>query len=194
MEAITYTPTKGAKTFSAIFGGFFAIIGGLFLCCGCGVGAMALASYSNAAQGQNAESLGVLPLLACGFVALGGLFASAGIWVAIFAARGNQLQLSPNALIEKNGGRSTALGLADIIRLNVDQGWQTTSSGTPGVRYWYVLIETASGERIKLEITQDNYIGMFDVQRVMRDLLPRLPATTAVDQRIRDYVVTGRMM
>ena len=83
--------------------------------------------------------------------------------------------------------------LADIIRLSVDQGWQRARSSTPGVRYWYVLVETASGERVQLEITQDNYFGKFDVQKVMRDLLPRLSATTAVDPRIRDFITSGRM-
>ncbi len=193
METITYTPTQSAKTFNALFGGFFAVIGTLFLCCGLGVGILALASFSNITQGQTAESFAVMPLLACGFVALGGLFVIVGVWTAIFAARGKQLRLTPDALIEKDGGRSTTLRLAGIIRLNVDQGWQTTRSGAPGTRYWYVRVETAGGERIQLEITQGNYIGTFDVQKVMRDLLPRLPATTEVDPRIHNYLATGRM-
>ncbi len=192
METITYTATQSAKTFNALFGGFFAVIGSLFLCCGLGVGLLALASFSNTAQGQSAENFAVMPLLACGFVALGGLLVAVGIWAAIFAARGKLLRLTPDALIEKDDGRSTTLRLADIIRLSVDQGRQATRS-TPGVRYWYVLIETAGGEQIKLEITQDNYFGTFDVQKVMRDLLPRLPATTAVDPRIPNYIAAGRM-
>jgi hypothetical protein len=193
METITYIPTQRAKIFNAIFGGFFAVGGSVFFCCGLGVGVLSLASFSNTAQGQSAESFGVMPLLACGFVAMGSLFVAVGVWTAIFASRGNQLQLTPDGLIEKDGKRSTTLRLADIIRLSVDQGWQRTRSSTPGVRYWYVLVETTSGERIQLEITQDNYFGTFDVQKVMRDLLPRLPATTEVDPRIRDYITTGRM-
>ncbi|MEK9165054.1 MAG: hypothetical protein AAB342_06805 [Chloroflexota bacterium] len=193
METITYTAIQKAKTFNALIGGFFAIIGSLFLCCGLGVGVLALASFSNTAQGQSAESFAVMPLLACGFVALGGLFVAVGIWAAIFAARGQQLQLTPDALIEKDDRRSTTLRLADIIRLSVDQGRQATRSGAPGVLYWYVLVETAGGEQIKLEITQDNYFGTFDAQKVMRDLLPRLPATTTVDPRIRNYIAVGRM-
>jgi len=193
METITYTATQSAKTFNTLIGGFFAVGGSLFLCCGLGVGLLALASFSNTAQGQSAESFAVMPLLACGFVALGGLLVAVGIWAGVFAARGQQLQLTHDALIEKDDRRLTTLRLADIIRLSVDQGRQVTRSGAPGVRYWYVLVETASGEQIKLEITQDNYFGAFDMQKVMRDLLPRLPATTAVDPRIRDYITTGRM-
>ena len=193
METITYTATQRAKTFNALFGGFFAVIGSLFLCCGLGVGLLALGSFSNTAQGQSAESFAVMPLLACGFVVLGGLLVAVGIWAGVFAARRQQLQLTHDALIEKDGRRATTLGLADITRLSVDQGRQRTRSSTPGVRYWYVLVETARGERVQLEITQDNYFGTFDVQKVMRDLLPRLPATTAVDPRIHDYITTGRM-
>ncbi|MEK7278663.1 MAG: hypothetical protein AAB427_15030, partial [Chloroflexota bacterium] len=115
METITYTAIQKAKTFNALIGGFFAIIGSLFLCCGLGVGVLALASFSNTAQGQSAESFAVMPLLACGFVALGGLFVAVGIWAAIFAARGKQLQLTPDTLIEKDDWRSTTLRLADII-------------------------------------------------------------------------------
>jgi hypothetical protein len=157
------------------------------------VGLLALASFSNTTPGQSAENFAVMPLLACGFVAAGGLSVAGGVWTAIFAARGIQLQLTRDALIEKDGRRATTLRLADITRLSVDQGRRSTRSSTPGVRYWYVLVETASGEQIKLEITQDNYFGAFDAQKVMRDLLPRLPATTAVDPRIRDYITTGRM-
>lgn len=193
METITYTATQNAKTFNALFGGFFAVIGSLFLCCGLGVGILAVASLSNTAQGQSAENFAVMPLLACGFVVLGGLLVAVGIWAGVFAARGKQLQLTPDALIEKDDGRSTTVRLADIIRLSVDQGRQATRSGAPGVRYWYVLVETAGGELIKLEITQDNYFGTFDAQKVMRDLLPRLPATTAVDPRIPNYIAAGRM-
>ena len=193
METITYTATQSAKTFNALIGGFFAVIGSLFLCCGLGVGLLALASFSNTTPGQSAENFAVMPLLACGFVAAGGLSVVGGVWTAIFAARGIQLQLTHDALIEKDGRRATTLRLADITRLSVDQGWQRTRSSTPGVRYWYVLVETARGGRVQLEITQDNYFGAFDAQKVMRDLLPRLPATTAVDPRIRDYITIGRI-
>jgi hypothetical protein len=193
METITYAPTQRAKTFNALFGGIFAAFGGLFVCCGLGAGALALAMVSNDAQGQAAQSVGVIPYLACGFVALGGLAAVAGIWTAIFAARGHQLQMTTDALVEKDGKRLSTLRLADITRVSADQGRQATRSGAPGVRYWFVLVQTASGQQIKLDITQDNYVGTFDVQKVMRDLLPCLPAATAVDPRIRDYVAVGRM-
>ncbi len=193
METITYTPTQSAKTFNTLIGGFFAVLGAVFLCCGLGVGILALASFSRLPQGQQAEGFAVMPLLACAFVVVGGLAAAGGVWTVLFAGRGAQLQLTHEALIEKKGRRSTILRLVDIIRLSVNQGWQSTRPGTPGVRYWYVLIETASGARIQLEITQDNYFGAFDVQKVLRDLLPRLPATTEVDARLRDYMTTGRM-
>ncbi len=192
METITYTPTRSAKTFNALFGGFFAVMGSVFVCSGLGVGALMLL-FSSAAQEPSAQNFAVMPLLACGFIAMGGLFVIVGVWTAFFAARGKQLRLTPDALIEKDGGRSTTLRLAGIIRLSGDQGWQTTRSGAPGTRYWYVGVETASGERIQLEITQGNYIGTFDVQKVMRDLLPRLLATTEVDPRIHNYLATGRM-
>ncbi len=192
METITYTPTQSAKTFNALFGGFFAVMGSVFVCGGLGVGALMLL-FSSATQEPSAQNFAVMPLLACGFIAMGGLFVTVGVWIAIFAARGKQLRLTPDALIEKDGGRSTTLRLAGIIRLSGDQGWQTTRSGAPGVPYWYVRVETASGERIQLEITQGNYTGTFDVQKVMRDLLPRLPATTEVDPRIHNYLATGRM-
>src|SRR3972149_1483971 len=117
METITYTATQRAKTFNALFGGFFAVIGSLFLCCGLGVGLLALGSFSTTAQGQTTENFAVMPLLACGFVALGGLLVAVGIWAGVFAARGKQLQLTPATLIEKDDRRSTTLRLGDIRRL-----------------------------------------------------------------------------
>lgn len=193
MQTITYTATKSAKKFNALIGVFFAVIGFLFFCFGLGAGLLTMVSDSNATQGLSTESSAVLPLLACGFLTAGGLSVTGGVWAAIFAARGIQLQLTLDALIEKDGRRSTTLRLADITRLSVDQEWQRTRTSTPGVRYWYVLIETGRGGRIQLDITQENYFGKFDVQKVMSDLLPRLPATTIVDERIHEYLSTGRM-
>ncbi|HOT90104.1 MAG TPA: hypothetical protein PLJ78_01985 [Anaerolineae bacterium] len=38
----------------------------------------------------------------------------------------------------------------------------------------------------------DKYTGGFDYRAILRDLLPRLPSTAQVNQKVRDFVETGR--
>ena len=186
MKPTTYTPTQKSKTFNLIIGLFFTFIGGIFSCVSCLLPLLYIAMIRASPSGDPSLIFGPLIALACGTM-FGLLFVGVGVWAAFFAEKNIKLELTADSLNYYEGNKVTSLKLAEISKLSVHEAWQKR------VHYWYIRIEDRNGTWIDLEITQDNYFGTFDVQTVLRDLLPRLTSQTQMEMRIKNYIETGRI-
>ena len=182
MEPVTiiYGPTPEARRFALLFGLFFMVVGGLLGCLFTIIGGAVVWLTTRQQPGQ-APPVGGL-VLCCGApFALG--IAALGVRTAFFSGQGERVVLDAERLTYQEH----ALPLQRIVRVAAHQGWQRR---TP---YWTVRLEDDAQGAIGLEVTQDRYVGTFDVRHILRDLLPRLPAACVVDPRVRAYAEGARM-
>lgn len=182
MEPITviYSPTPESRRFALLVGLFFMVVGGALVCLFTALGGMAVALTSRGPPGE-APPLGGA-ILCCG-APLALAIAALGVRTAFFSARGQQVVLDAERITHEEH----ALPLERIVRVAAHQGWQRR------VPFWTVRVEDDAHGVIGLEVTQDRWVGTFDVRRILRDLLPRLPAACVVDPRVRAYAEGARM-
>ena len=84
---------------------------------------------------------------------------------------------------------------SDIITIRLGKRMATNRSVGPGnVRYDVpvpvIVLESRSAEPFKLDVYRTNE---YNVRPILVDLLPRLPASVAVDQNIQTYAQTGEL-
>jgi hypothetical protein len=180
--SITYAATKVSSLVPWVFMG----IGALFI----GVGLLFTIVF-----------LFVFPPIALVFLLFslfGVVFVALGGW-RWYSNRQQRLQLTPQALVSFSRGKRFQLPLAEISGISAREGvyWAKDPLSQVDIqtqhRYWIARIETRAGNYLDLDVTQGGYIGLFDVPRVLRDLLPRLPTSVQVDPRIQSYLATGRI-
>lgn len=183
-DTITYAPTQQSQTFNTGVNIFLIALGSLFFIVGCFLSVGLFFIFPPAI------------LVTCGLAVIGLGLAGFIAWRWYNTGK-QELQLSSQTLRRLMGKETFVVTLAQVTRLQVLQGsnWYTDPSTNMRrqVYYWYIRIEDEGGHYIDLDITQGGHIGMYDVPRILRDLLPRLPASAQIDPRIQAYLSTGQM-
>lgn len=191
-DGFIYFPDPRREHARRTMGGFLIIAGGglgcLFLVIGLLVGPL----YSaNVAQDPLAE---VIPgyLFPCLALVFGLGSAGLGVWLIRRPHRG-WLELTEDELVLISGRQSTALRLVDIERLSIVPKDSQTGRVPSGLGSWLVHIEDRADQAINLAIGEPGHLATYDVVPILRDLLPRLPATTVVDDQVFHFLETGRV-
>lgn len=179
MPTTVFEPTRESRTFGRLVGCAFMAIGSLFASVALG---LALLIFSAAGEGTPQASDVARGALCCGFP-FSLILVGVGAWVAFFAGRDERLVLDDANLTYK----SDVLPLARLVRLSTREGWQRR------VHYHSVVLDDDAGHTLALEVSQDDYVGTFDVRALLRALLPRLPATCLVDPHVRAYAAGARL-
>lgn len=133
----------------------------------------------------------LLVLFGVGFAAFGG-------W-RWYSNKQQRLELNSQALLSFSKNGRFQLPLAEISFISIREGFYRAQDPLSSIdlatqhRYLMVRIESNSGAYLDLDVSQGGYVGLYDVARVLRDLIPRLPATVQIDPRVHEYVTAGRI-
>jgi hypothetical protein len=187
MEPITYSPLAGYKTSTVVLGTILTMLGSLILCVSCLAPIAVLATL----QPSNFNEPVILASTIGGALC-GGLL---GLLPLVFGVRGlfsakpsGQVELTDEELIYKHGRKTTTLRLSELAKLTT-RVEQTKRGG----RYWVIRLHDKQGAFIDLEVSQDDYMGLFDTQAIVRDTLARLKSPAQMEMRIKKYLETGRL-
>ncbi len=180
MERITFTPNQsrasGRKVIAVLFAAFGGGLGALFFCAGL---------TTLALIGSEAWLMGLA--FAGGGLFFGAVFLLFGFIFYRGSKRPELIQLDDMALVYTYGETKTVLRLAEITHL---QG-QWRPSQRHG--HWAIVIRDRREQEIELDVPQGFYLATFDVLPILQALMPRLPSTVEVDQRVQGYLASGKM-
>jgi hypothetical protein len=185
MEPLVFKPDRSRNSARRIFGGVIDVSGGGL---GCLVFLAGLFMIPVAVEGAKANrgALWLLMLPAAGLLLL--LVFSAFGAVLAFTGAADRIVLSAEAITHQSGKATTRLSLHEITKLGA-----TWVRDAPRVGHWELVISANSGGRIALGIAQGAYLAIFDVQAILKALLPLLPGTVEINPRIQAYASTGRV-
>lgn len=187
METITYTPLTGYKTSNVVLGTMLALLGSLLLCVSCLAPVVALTSMPPNWWGDpillSATSVAIL----CGSL-LGLLPLGFGVRLLFFAKPNAKIELTEEALIYKQGRKVTKVQLAELKKLATRIEYTKR-----GVKYWVIRLQDQQDAFIDLDVSQDEYVGLFDAQAIVRDTLNRLRTPAQMEMRIKKFLETGRL-
>lgn len=117
-------------------------------------------------------------LLCCG-APLGLLLVAIGLRRAFLSGRDEQVVLDA----ERLSYRERALPIDRLVRIGARQDLYRGR-----IPRWTVTIQDDAGGAIELEVTQDRWVGTFDVRAILGALIPRLPPGCQVEPRVRAWV------
>lgn len=179
MESIRY-PYQKNKLALAV--GVFLLF--LFGSVPCGVLALLLSFLLNPSEAYaQLRSTPVWTLI--GICGLSFLALLIPIWIIYASQVPREAILTPETFSYGRRGRLTTIRLAEIARITARRDWWDETLD------WVITIETVRQQKLSLRQTL-RYLGGFDYRAILRDLLPRLPATAQVDPKVYHFVETGR--
>lgn len=105
------------------------------------------------------------------------------------------IHLTPTAFERHQGGKLISrLKYSNIIAIRMGKRIAISKGGHGYVRHKIpvpvVILENQLDEPVKLDVYRTNE---YKVRPILRDLLPRLPASVAVAQNVQAYVQTGEL-
>ena len=127
----------------------------------------------------------------CSVSAIGPFLCLLSILVIILAFITQEAVLTSQAFTFGPRGRTKTLQLSEIVSVSVSYSW------LPRMYAWIVTIKDSHQQQIQIPIALGwltmRKVGenVFDYRTMFGDLLPRLPLTATVDQRVRNFVSTG---
>ena len=185
MEPVVFKPDRSRNAARRIFGGVLGIGGGglgcLFFLAGLFMIPVAL---DGAKTNKGALWLLMIPIAGLLFMLV---FAGFGA-VLVFTGASDRIVVSAEAITHKSGKATMTLSFQEIASLDTTWVWDSPKAG-----HWALVISAHSGGRIELGIAQGAYLAFFDVQAILKALLPLLPATVQIAPRIQAYASTGSM-
>ena len=195
METTVYHPDRGRRTGKQIMGIAFIVLGavlGLLLFCGGGAALVLVL-----ASGLLPALPVVIPVMLVGAL-VGPLFVGLGLFFRRKAEEETRIEMTPDRFVYVEGEERTVLRLEEIRAVEGiwnpgrwSTHWQTTDTAYHYPGYWTVVIRDDAGQEVRLDVPVPGLMVPFDVIPILRDLLPRLPATAYVDPYVADLVATG---
>ncbi len=185
METQYFSPRSSTLIARRAFGAFFAVGGAVFACVFVVAGtAFVLLFWASAEFSLPVKLLSLLfPLVGGG---MGVVFVLAGLGVALWGMD-QAVQVTSEALQHRQGKTT--------VSMRFDQMTRVYALRQAGQRHghWVMVVEDAAGDQIQLDIASGGVLAMFDTLSIARALLPRLPPGVDVDERMREYVDSGRI-
>lgn len=195
MDTIVYRPDPGRRTGKQVMGIAFIVLGavlGLLLFCGGGAALVLLLAI-----GLVPALPVVIPVMLLGAL-VGPIFVGLGLLFRRQAGDEARIELTSDRFVYVEGEEMTTLALEEIRAVEGiwnpgrwSTHWQTTDNAYHYPGYWTVLIRDEGGQEVRLDVPVPGLLVPFDVLPILRDLLPRLPATAYVDPYVADLVATG---
>jgi hypothetical protein len=185
MAPLVFKPDRSRFAARRIFGGVLAVGGGGFGCVLLVIGVVLTPVFLGAAKSNHGALWGLmLPFSGLLFVIV---FCAFGAVLA-FQGAGDRVRLDDRSIAVTSGKRTTAISLSDIAGLG-----SRFICESPRTGHWALIITGSSGATIELSIGREGYLALFDVQAILTQLFPLLPATVQIDPVIRAYAATGRI-
>ncbi len=174
-----------------VVSGILVLISGLpFLCASVLTGASAVNGFQSGELLNADDGWLILPVMLA-VCAAGPVLCLMGGLLIYLANISYEAALTSEIISFGPVGRVKTLRLFQITHVLIDSSWP---KGFP-LYPWKLVIKDSQGQQIQMPVARWAWLkfsnNIFDYKAMLGDLLQRLPATTVVDEAVKNFSITG---